>query len=242
MIERLQAFLRTTAAPGREVLSVPPFTAYLDRRDPLRFLNYAIPDGDLEPDADAIEELRGAFRRRGRLPRLEWIEEAAPRVAPVLAACGLVEELRSPLMACTPDGLVDAPVAFDDLRVGVVSDGDVRESDAVQRSAFGLSPAPEAEPHRRRVLARVRGEPAAAAAWSPVADGVSEIVGVATAEGWRGRGLGGAVTAAAARAAFEAGASLCVLSPGDAVAQRVYVRAGFSRVATMLHWSDPPDS
>jgi hypothetical protein len=29
-----------------------------------------------------------------------------------------------------------------------------------------------------------------------------------------------------------------VLSPGDETAMRVYERAGFSRVATMLHWSD----
>jgi predicted GNAT family acetyltransferase len=89
------------------------------------------------------------------------------------------------------------------------------------------------------VLARVDGEPVAAAAWTPVIDTTSEIVGVATAEAWRRRGLAGAVTAAAARAAFAAGASLCVLSPGDETAQRVYERAGFRRVATMLHWSDP---
>jgi hypothetical protein len=44
--------------------------------------------------------------------------------------------------------------------------------------------------------------------------------------------------AAAAAGAFAAGADVCVLSPGDEVAQRVYARAGFTRVATMLHWSD----
>ena len=68
---------------------------------------------------------------------------------------------------------------------------------------------------------------------------MSEIVGVATAESWRGRGLAGTVTAAAARAAFSAGASLCILSPGGEIAQRVYARAGFRRAATMLHWSEP---
>jgi hypothetical protein len=30
-----------------------------------------------------------------------------------------------------------------------------------------------------------------------------------------------------------------VLSPGDETALRVYARAGFHRVATMLHYSDP---
>jgi predicted GNAT family acetyltransferase len=76
------------------------------------------------------------------------------------------------------------------------------------------------------------------AQWTPVIDSCSEIVGVATAEAWRRRGLAGLVTAAATRAAFEAGAETCVLSPGDETALRVYARAGFRRVATMLHYSD----
>ena len=83
------------------------------------------------------------------------------------------------------------------------------------------------------------GVPAAAASWSAVVAGVSEVAGVATAEPFRRRGLAGVVTAAAARAAFVAGAERCVLSPGDDTAQRVYARAGFRRAATMLHWSDP---
>ena len=89
------------------------------------------------------------------------------------------------------------------------------------------------------MLARIGGEPVSVAAWTPVMDGYSEIVGVATAEKWRRRGLAGLVTAAAARAAFDAGASTCVLSPGDETALRVYARAGFHRIATMLHHSDP---
>jgi predicted GNAT family acetyltransferase len=84
----------------------------------------------------------------------------------------------------------------------------------------------------------VDGGVVAAAGWSRMIAGVSEIVGVATAEPFRRRGLAGALTAAAARAAFDEGAEICVLSPGDETAMRVYERAGFSRVATMPHWSD----
>ena len=71
---RLQAFLRATAAPGRRVLELPPFTAYLDRDDPMRFLNYAIPEDGAEPDAAAVEGLRAGFREHGRLPRLECVQ------------------------------------------------------------------------------------------------------------------------------------------------------------------------
>jgi ribosomal protein S18 acetylase RimI-like enzyme len=150
------------------------------------------------------------------------------------------EELRTPMMECSPEDLVE-PEA--EATVAPVGPEDLRELGDLQRVAFGGEPlAADAEPHvpsGGAVLARTDGEAVSAAAWTPVLDGYSEIVGVATAEAWRRRGLAGLVTAAATRAAFEAGASTCVLSPGDETALRVYARAGFRRVATMLHYSDP---
>ena len=83
-VQRLHSFLRTSVATGRTVVAVPPFTAYLDPEDPLRFLNYAIPDDDVEPTPADVERLRAVFREHDRLPRLEWIEEIAPRLAPEL--------------------------------------------------------------------------------------------------------------------------------------------------------------
>jgi ribosomal protein S18 acetylase RimI-like enzyme len=228
------------------VLDLPPFTAYLDRDDPMRFLNYAIPDDGAEPDDAAVERLRAGFREHQRLPRLEWVEEAAPAVAAVLEACGMQLELRTPLMSCRPEQLVSADADVPALTVAPIADGDLRETYNLQRVAFGEAPLPDGDeprdPRRRgggAVLARSNGEAVAAASWTAVRDETSEIVGVATAAAWRRRGLAGAVTAAAAREAFAAGASLCVLSPGDDTAQRVYARAGFGRVATILHWSDP---
>lgn len=243
---RLQAALRAIVEQGHDVLAVPPFTVYLTPSDPMRFLNYAIPNGDVEPDREAVERLRAAFRDRDRLPRLEWIEEAAPRLADVLAGAGMEEELRAPLMACSPDELVEVRANVDDLDVAPVGDTDLRDCGDVQRVAFGGEPLGEldepSDPRRNgggAVLARVSGTPVAVAAWTPIVDGVTEVAGVATSEDWRGRGLGGVVTAAAARAAFAAGAIVAILSPGDETAQRVYARTGFHRVATMLHHSDP---
>jgi ribosomal protein S18 acetylase RimI-like enzyme len=234
------------AAPGRTVVAVPPFTAYLDPMDPLRYLNYAVPEGDVAPDADAVEELRRVFRAHERLPRLEWVEEAAPRLAASLEAAGMREELHTPLMACTPGELRAAEADVADLLIAPVEDADAHECANLQRVAFGGDAIPMDEQVRDprptgggAVLARAAGEAVSAASWTSIVDGYTEIVGVATAEPWRGRGLAGAVTAAAAAGAFAAGADVCVLSPGDEVAQRVYARAGFARVATMLHWSDP---
>lgn len=223
-----------------------PFTAYLDPGDPLRFFNYAIPENGARPARDDVGALRRVFRDRARLPRLEWVEEAAPAVAPALAAAGMREELRAPLMTLTEAELVDAAADVEGLTIAPVDDADVAACVDVQRRAFGDSPLADGEerPDPRRhgggaVLARAAGEPVAAAGWTRVVDATAEVAGVATAEAWRRRGLAGAVTAAAAREAFRAGATRCVLSPGDEGAQRVYERAGFRRVATMLHWSDP---
>jgi ribosomal protein S18 acetylase RimI-like enzyme len=239
----LQAFLRASAATGRELVRIPPFTATFTPDEPLKYLNYAVPDDEAEPDADAIALLREAFSARGRLPRLEWVEEAAPSVAAALAAAEMTEELRTPLMACAPEELAEPHVDVERLTVEPVEPGDLREASNLQRAAFDQPPLGADEepgmPSGGTVLARSGGMPVSAAAWTPVIDGVSEVAGVATAEEWRRRGLAGVVTAAAARAAFAAGASLCVLSPGNDTAQRVYARAGFRRVATMLHWSDP---
>jgi ribosomal protein S18 acetylase RimI-like enzyme len=246
VIRDLQAFLRTSAGRGRRVLRAGPFTVTIHPHDRLKFVNYAIPDDGAHPDAAAVDALRDAFRAHDRRPRLEWIEEAAPGVAAALAAAGVEEELRTPLMACAESELVAAQAVVDGLVVGAAGDGDLRDLARVQRAAFGDEPlaadAPPSDPRAHgggAVLARVGTEPVAAAAWTAVVDGFSEVAGVATAAAWRGRGLAGVVTAAAARAAFAAGADLCILSPGDDRAQRVYARAGFRRAATMLHWSDP---
>jgi|SRR5215203_941582 len=239
-IMRLQAFLRATAAHGREVVALEPFTAYFHPSDGLKYLNYAVPADDAEPGADEIERLRAAFRERDRLPRLEWVEEAAPLVAAALERAGMQEELRTPMMACSAEELIEPDVPG--AEIAPAGEEDFRELSDIQRVAFGGEPlGTDAQPHvpsGGAVLARIAGEPVSAADWTPVIDGYSEIVGVATADAWRRRGLAGLVTAAATRAAFEAGAATCVLSPGDETALRVYARAGFHRIATMLHYSD----
>ncbi|MBA3718316.1 MAG: GNAT family N-acetyltransferase, partial [Actinobacteria bacterium] len=107
---RLQDFLRVTAARDREVVELPLFTAYFHRDEQLKYFNYAIPDGDVAPSEDDVARLRAAFRERDRLPRLEWIEEAAPRLASALEAAGLGEELRTPMMACSAHELAEPHV------------------------------------------------------------------------------------------------------------------------------------
>jgi ribosomal protein S18 acetylase RimI-like enzyme len=242
---RIQRFLRTVAARGRTVVDVPPFTVYVDEADPLRYLSYAIPADGARPEPAQVDALRAAMRARDRLPRLEWIEEAAPDVARVLAACGMAEELRAPLMRCGPDELLDARANVDGLVLVPLDDETLRPSSDMQRIAFGDEPVPaDREPFDPRtkggggVVGTVGGEPVAIACWSGVADGLAEIWGVATAQAWRGRGLAGVLTRAATEGAFASGAAAAVLSPGSDEAQRVYARAGFVRAATSIYYAD----
>ena len=143
---RLQAFLRATAAPGREVVALDPFTAYFHRSDRLKYLNYAIPADGAKPAEDEIERLRDAFRERDRLPRLEWVEEAAPLVAAALERAGMQEELRTPMMACSLEELAEPDVPG--AEIAPAGEEDLRELSDIQRVAFGGEPlGADEQPH-----------------------------------------------------------------------------------------------
>jgi ribosomal protein S18 acetylase RimI-like enzyme len=77
--------------------------------------------------------------------------------------------------------------------------------------------------------------PDARAGQPPVIDGISEIVGVGVAEHARRHGIGNALTVAATHRAFADGASVALLTPGSDASARIYERAGFRNVTTMVH-------
>jgi hypothetical protein len=246
-VARLQRFLAAVAAPGREVVRVAPFTGYLDREHPLRYFNYAIPDAGVGPGCEAaLATLREAFRSRGRLPRLEYLDEQAPALAAVLAAAGMECELETPLMALVAGGLRRADVGLSGASVEVLRPDDRRAWANAQAVAFDDIPYDDddelRDPSRSgggAICVRLGDEPIGGASWTGTYEGVAEINGVFCVEHHRGNGVAGAATAAAATAAFAAGASCCVLTPGSQVAMRIYARAGFAGVATSMYWADP---
>ena len=135
---RLQAFLRERAALGRTVVEIPPSRPSSTRTTRSGNLSYAIPDGDVRL---APRPWNGfdVFRAHKRLPRLEWVEEAAPHVADAPAGRH-VPELRAPLMTCAPAALVAAASTVEDVEVSVVGRDGAREVANLQRVAFGQSP------------------------------------------------------------------------------------------------------
>jgi len=248
--ERIQAYLRVTALGFYDAIPAPPFTAFFHPRDRLRYLNYAIPDepagGDLR---ESLARLRDTFHEGDRLPRFEYVEGFAPALAASLEQAGFELELRAPLMAC-PATAIAEPHAVAGLEI-VPATGNARAYLTIGRRAFGVgdeSEAPDDEvaawsarrtPSNTALLGLLEGEPVAVSAATPPQDGLSEVAGVGVLEQARRRGIGAAMTAAAAREAVAKGAELTFLSPGSDGAQSVYERIGFRPAETSLYYADP---
>jgi ribosomal protein S18 acetylase RimI-like enzyme len=253
-VERLQAYIRSVVAREREPVNVPPFTLFIHPSDDSTFFNYAIPDA---PAGAYLHEplavLRAEFRRRGRHARFEFIEEYAPDLPAALRAGGFAEESRLHLMTCTRATYRPAPqihgLAVVTLDRGAPLDA-VREH--LDVNSRGFNPAAEpataaaAEAFRRGLeesrafTAYLDGQAAGAGMFTAPLDGLTELVGIATLEQFRRRGVATALTAQAARAAFDRAAGTVFLSAADEQAGRVYERVGFRPFATMLAYAEAP--
>jgi hypothetical protein len=249
---QLQQYVRVVTARDRDVERVGPFQATFDPRSTNPYLNYAVPDDDAAPTLDAVAALAEAFRRRDRLPRLEFLPAVAPAVEAALVAGGFRVEGRLAVMTCaagdaadvgTPDGIaIAAPVTDDDLRGMRIA----------QHAAFGVEEpeVDDGELARRRasmaagsiaLLARdlTTGAVVGGGIATVPAAGVTEVAGIGVLASHRRRGIAAAITAGLARGAFAAALKTVWLTPGDAGAHRVYARAGFADRTTMLHISMP---
>jgi GNAT superfamily N-acetyltransferase len=241
MAVRIAAAQLSGLSRGRTVVAAPPFTGLLTPGG-AAFNNYAVaerPGSPVHDVGDALAVLGGAFAPNP--VRFELIDEASPGAVEALLEAGLEETGRFPLLTLDTAKLImpDTPEGVT-VRVSATL-RDAIDAEAVAGAAFGMSDGREpTEPGDAAgggsVLARVGGRAVATAFWTPVADGVTEIAGVATLAEFRNRGLGALATAAAVRAATDrAGVTLAWLTPGNDGADRVYRRVGFVRTATAVH-------
>jgi ribosomal protein S18 acetylase RimI-like enzyme len=252
-LERLLAGLAEVARATKDAVSVGPYDAYIDPLREIKYLSFAVPANGAGPDelAAALPDLVATFRARGRTGRTEHFEEVTPALGPVLEAAGWTLSERMPIMVCTRASLI-APPAPDGLEVERMTpdlaDERFRAFVGVQRTAFEDSePFTPEQLERQRTRAATEyefvgslgGEAVGTAIALPVAQGVTEIVGVATLPEHRGRGIAGALTAAAVSAAFDARADLAWLTAADAGAERIYARAGFAVEGTQLSYDAP---
>lgn len=250
----LQAYLRAAAAGTHDVVEVPPFELFFSPNDALRFYNYGMPAEPVKDiSADTMAALRAEFARRERLLRFEFIEQYAPDLGPALAAAGLVEEGRNPLMVCTPDSFRPAPdvpgLAMRQLTPGSPA-ADLAAFISVQAWSFGEEDRADptdaqVEDLRRRsgqggrcFLGLLDGEPVTAGAYTASLHGFTELVGIATLAAYRRQGIASALVAAMVREAFGAGVQVAFLGAADERAGRVYERVGFRPYATVLAYCE----
>jgi GNAT superfamily N-acetyltransferase len=255
---RILRYLTGAASRYRDVELIGPFTATFDRDALNPYLNYAIPDAGARPTLADVAALAGAYRRRGRVPRLEYPPAAAPAVEAALVAGGFAVEARLPVMTCTPETVVDLTAGTSGFVVAVPeSDADWRGLRQAQHAAFeeGASSSSSEDDdaaelaHQRERLAAgglallARDTATGAIVGGGVAtvpdEGVTEIAGIGVLEDHRRRGIAGAITSGLARAAFAAGLTTVWLTPGNDGAHRVYARAGFADTTSMVHLSAP---
>ncbi|MEV4253513.1 GNAT family N-acetyltransferase [Spirillospora sp. NPDC049652] len=251
LIHDVQKFLRSVPADQR--FRVGPFTAKIDPDDADWPFNFAVPDDDADPTADEIEALVAVFRERSRIPRLEYIPRAAPKVEASLLAAGFTPEGRYPLLVCPPSEVVDAPMD-PGIRVEPVPASATDDLWAVARvtnAAFDVPP--PADHDLARLLRLLEGDGMVAAARDNASgeivgaglllapsDGVAEIAGIATAPSHRRRGIGGAITAALTRAGARAGLTTLFLTPANDQAASVYARVGYRKEGEALFISLHP--
>jgi ribosomal protein S18 acetylase RimI-like enzyme len=249
--------MRKAATLTHDVVELPPFVLFFNPHDALRYHNYAkllTPIGrDAGPDvAEALAQARAAFVARQRLPRFEFIAEFAPDFAALLAAANFAPEESTVLLTCTPATWRPAPPVPGLEIVTLAPDSpaeDLLARIAVQRQGFGDDTGQpptlaDAEHLRARLaqtgafLARLEGAPVAAAGFTAPLDGFTELVGIATLEEQRRRGIATALTAHTVRVAFDRGVEVAFLTAADARAGRVYERVGFRPFATALAYYD----
>jgi GNAT superfamily N-acetyltransferase len=250
--ERLETYLRRAAMLGRETVEAPPFVCFFSPGDPLRFFNYAKPlapvGAETEGLAGALAALRTAFHARNRTPRFEFIEEYAPALGPALLAAGFSLEERYPLLICTPEMLRPSPPIPGLTITMLTTDSPAEDLLAcltVQREGFGeIAGGPPSQDdvddlranltEEGAFLARVDGVPAGAMMFTAPLDGLTELAGGTTIAAYRRRGIGAAMIAAAAAAAFERGVEIAFLTAASEYASSVFQRAGFKQYATAL--------
>ena len=245
---RIAAAQLTGSARSKRQVVAGPLVGLLHERDDWYLSGMLAAEAGRPFDPDeipwALATIRQAFAAEDRWLSAELVEEANPGLAEALAANGMTLVSRLPLLVVEPGDLL-VPDLPSGVTVKVVaSDEDQKIANAVAAEAYEMDGAGFAfKPDSAdggAVLLYVDDVPAATAAWTAVADGVSEVAGVGTVHTHRRRGLGGIATAYATLKAYElGGATLTWLTPGDDGADRVYRRLGYEPKATAIHLGDP---
>ena len=251
-LARLQEYLRFKAGQHHEVVPLLPFLLFFHETDTSPESNYAFlegPGGDHLQDP--LKKLPTLFTERHRIPRLQFIEESCKRLAQVLRSSGWTEQERSSVMICTPQTYQPAPHVSGLTIITLSQTSSIEEiCEGLDANALGFDPhaqpatLQEAEEFRRDLLlsraftARLNGQLVGAGMFTDIHEEMTELVGIATLEAFRRRGIATALTAFMTQTAFSQGATLVFLIAANEQAGRVYERVGFRPQATFVVYEE----
>lgn len=275
-LRRAEASLRAYAHRGRQRIEVGAFTYFVTTNNPNPFLSVAVPvpeeDGHrhlgsrgapieplrserVSPWDGSIEQLARAAADHGLRPRLEYMAELHPRLAPALLEAGFHETGNAPVMVLS--SVPDPPEAEPDTHAVVVSSHvehrDLAEVDEAtlrdyvdgQSAAFDiplengrawLSVLRDGLRDRtvRAALLESDGRVVAGATLQ-VAEPAAELAGVWTTPELRRRGLASRLCRRLLRDAAMAGVDEVWLSAAEG-ALGLYLALGFRRVGTQRNF------
>jgi GNAT superfamily N-acetyltransferase len=245
----IAAHMRSAAArrPGSKT---GPFVIGLDLYSDDLMRNYAVPDRAADPTANDIDALLTVFRENHRTPRLEYVEEDAPRAWPALAAAGFTIEQRTPVMSATVDTLL-TPLSPDGITIRpATTEPELTAAAIVQHHAYEVPQPPRPHDIARLTGLVQRGGFVANAiddsSGATVGTGLVDVVGddnlaagelaaVGVLAPFRRRGIASALSAQLTWTAHSHGVNLVFLEakPGEV---QIYRRTGFTD-ATVKLWA-----
>ncbi|MFO7539084.1 MAG: hypothetical protein R6X32_13655, partial [Chloroflexota bacterium] len=98
-LTQIESNIRTVGRQNRTVITQAHFELFISPSQ-IDHLSFATPLPDDPTDwAEAIANMQAAFSQHGKRPRLEYIADLHPDLAPALEQAGLVCESRTPVMA-----------------------------------------------------------------------------------------------------------------------------------------------
>ncbi len=245
---------RVHALPNREVRDLGDVVVLHDPIDPEPFWNRAAAvrwPSDSRAFDRRLDETITLFATLDRIPHV-WpspMLNQPPDLVARLAAAGFEDQGGGLIMALDPARLSDDPplpngvelVRIDRVH-GIARAAAAADVALVVTEAFGVEPERRASIEAEALAAfdhealhlcvvRVEGEPAAVARRATFG-GATYLSSIGTRPGFRGRGLAGIATAAAAHDALDAGTDLVYLGvyTENRVARRLYERLGFVTV------------
>ena len=241
-------------ARGADVVECGPFRAWFMSDTAAHQLNYAMPVAAADAQAllAAIDRLRALFVARGRMLRVEFVEELWPALAPALRGAGLHLDTREPLMACAKAEFSPVVAPAVAVRALVSEDHDdqfaefvrIRDAHPVAASRAVLAKAMAGVRDSLRgglqicALATIDGRAAAVGRCILQPDGLGEITSIVTAPEARRRGAAATLVSFLLRRLFETDRSIAWLNAANDGARALYAGLGFCGIAHVVSYED----